>query len=271
MKHYIIIGTPVAHSLSPAMHTAGYKALGIEHEFSFTYQDVKPEELDEVMRALRARTDIRGITVTMPHKEAVVHYLDVIDETAREIGAVNTIVVDDGKWTGYNTDWYGIMKPLTGTLHQNPQYTYKCALLIGIGGAAKAAVYALKRSGYQKIFVTNRTVETGRLFADRYGLTFVTDTELPAYEFNLIFNATPIGMGVYTGRTPISASLLHTHQIVFDSIYHPRETQLLYDAGRAGSIRLYGWQMLLHQGARQFELYTKRTPPLSALETSLHT
>jgi shikimate 5-dehydrogenase len=137
---------------------------------------------------------------------------------------------------------------------------------IGIGGAAKAAIYALKKSGYQKIFVTNRTVETGKLFAERYGLTFVTDTELATHEFDLVFNATPIGMGVYAGRSPISAALLRTHQIVFDSIYHPRDTQLLIDAKNANAYCLYGWQMLLYQGVRQFELYTNRAVPIQALQ-----
>ncbi len=269
MKHCIIIGTPVTHSLSPAMHTAGYNALGIEHEFSFTYQDVKPGELEGVMRALRARMDIRGITVTMPHKESVMPYLDEIDPVARQIGAVNSIVIQEGRWTGHNTDWYGIATPLSHAQAEYSSPEKDSALIIGVGGAAKAAAYALKRSGYRKILVTNRTIESGKQFAKQYGLTFVSNTELAECDFDLILNATPIGMGDLVEMSPCAMDLLHAEMIVFDTIYHPRDTRLLQDAARAGAITIPGWQMLLYQGVKQFELYTGIPAPLDAMRKIL--
>lgn len=270
MKHCIIIGSPVAHSLSPAMHTAGYKVLGIENSFTFTCQEVKPEELEEALRALRARADIRGITVTMPHKEAVMPYLDEVDEVAHQIGAVNSIVVDDGRWIGHNTDWYGIATPLLQAHVDHDSLGKATALIIGVGGAAKAAAYALAHSGYQQIYVSNRSAEKGREFAARYGLTYLTPSELSTHTFGLVFNATPIGMGDLTGTSPFAASMLHPGMVVFDSIYHPRDTRLLQDATRAGAITIPGWQMLLYQGVKQFELYTSRPAPLDAMHRVLH-
>ena len=256
-KICLIIGDPVEHSLSPAMHNAAYEALGIDDKFVFTAAHVRPENLKEAVAGVRV-LGFRGLTCTIPHKVEVMKYLDKLDDTAKKIGAVNTVVNNNGTLTGYNTDWLGVITPIKKML---PDLTGKKAAVIGAGGASRAMVYGLKKEGATvKIF--NRTVERAKKLAEEFNCEAGSIDDLSELEnYDIILNSTSLGMGEKISESPVSLEFLNDKQIVFDAVYTPYETQLLKDAKAKGAKVIHGLDMLLHQGTAQFELYTGQKAP----------
>ena len=256
-----LIGDPVEHSLSPLIHNAGYQALGINYAYvSFRVSDIK--QAIEGIRGLA----IRGASVTIPHKVSAIKYLDKIDPLAEKIGAVNTIVNDDGVLTGYNTDGDGALQALeTVTMLKS-----KKAVLIGSGGAALAIAVGLKEKGV-KLVVLNRTEDKARKLAkkvsaeDSGGLKKLSEIS----SADILINATPVGMWPEADQSIIPKELLHNRLTVFDIVYNPRETRLLIEAREKGCAVVYGYKMLLYQAARQFELFTGLKAPLPAMESAL--
>jgi len=273
-KMCIIIGDPVEHSLSPEMHNAGYEALGIDDQYVFTGATVKSQKLKEVIKAVRAM-GIRGLTCTIPHKIEVMRYLDEIDETAKKIGAVNTVVNEKGKLTGYNTDWLGVIKPL----EKYGKLNGKKVAVIGAGGAARAMVYGvLKRGG--SVIIFNRTLEKAwdliKTLKIKNGsaISLLSSKDLShiegVTECDIILNATNLGMGELENKTPVPKKFIKKHHIVFDAVYVPYETRLLKDAKEKGAKIIHGTEMLLHQGLAQFELYTGKEAPENVMRRELH-
>jgi len=258
-KLCIIIGDPVEHSLSPAMHNGAYQALGIDDKFVFVASQVKVENVKDVVGAMRVM-GFRGLTCTIPHKIEVMKYLDKIDPIAQRIGAVNTVVNDNGLLTGYNTDWLGTVIPLEkqGSLKD------KNVALIGAGGAARACGYGVGARG-ARLTIFNRTIKTAEALAHEldYNVKTAPISSLAdgLDNFDIILNATNIGMGKYEGVSPIPKSSIHSHQIVFDVVYSPYDTQLLKDANEQGATVIHGTEMLLYQGTEQFRLYTGHDAP----------
>lgn len=257
-KMCLIIGDPVGHSLSPQMHNAAYEALGIDDQFVFTAANVKIEEMEKVIQAVKV-LGIRGLTCTIPHKIEVMKYLDKknIDKDAQIIGAVNTVVNDNGILKGYNTDWLGVLIPLEKiTTLKN-----KKAAVIGAGGAARAMVYALKSKG-ANVTIYNRTQEKAKELALEFHTTYDTFNNIEKIKlFDIILNATSVGMYPNEKECPIPIELLHAKHIVFDVIYSPYETRLLKEAKEKGAKIIHGLEMLLYQGTAQFELYTGKKAP----------
>lgn len=252
----IIIGDPVEHSLSPAMHNAAYEALGISDQFVFTAAHVKVENVKDVVQAVRIM-NIRGLTCTIPHKMEVMQYLDEIDEIAQKIGAVNTVVNDNGKLKGYNTDWLGTVTPL----EKHTTLEGKKVAIVGAGGAARAMAFGVVQKG-AKLTIFNRTLEKAEELAKELGAQARDLSDLEKMkEFDIILNATNIGMGEHVGKSPLPKECIESHQIVFDAVYVPAETQLLKDAKDKGATIIRGVEMLLHQGTAQFELYTGHKAP----------
>lgn len=259
-KMCVIIGDPVAHSLSPAMHNAAYAALGIDHEFVFTAAHVVPDQLEAAVAGVRA-LGIRGLTCTIPHKIAVMPFLDHIDPVAQKIGAVNTVVNDNGTLTGYNTDWLGTVTPL----EEITSLAGKKVALLGAGGAARAMAYGVTQKQAQ-LTVYNRTLAAATSLAEEFGGTGKDLSDLSSIaEADIIINSTSVGMGDSAVTSLVPADLLQPHQIVFDAIYKPHETKLLQDAKARGARVIYGYQMLLHQGVAQFELYSSQKPPVAVM------
>jgi shikimate dehydrogenase len=257
----IIIGDPVAHSLSPAMHNAAYQALGIDDQFVFVAARVRSEDLETVAQAVRAMR-IRGLTCTIPHKIEIMQYLDEVDAVAKTIGAVNTVVNINGRLVGYNTDWLGVITPLT----QRTSLKGKRVALIGAGGAARAMAYGVTAQGAE-LSIFNRTRENAEEIARDLGGSAYSFDELPQIQdHDIILNATSVGMGEQEGISPVPPSYLHAGQIVFDAVYKPRQTRLLQDAATAGAECIEGWEMLLHQGTAQFELYTGKQAPVDIMK-----
>jgi shikimate dehydrogenase len=276
-KMCIIIGDPVEHSLSPKMHNAAYESIGIADQFVFTAAKVKIEDIGKVAEAVRTM-GIRGLTCTVPHKMEILKYLDEIDPIARKIGAVNTVVNNDGKLTGYNTDWMGTAIPLMRAMKEdlnikNFETNFlqnKKVALIGAGGAARAMAYAvIEKGGDLKIF--NRTIENAKKLADELGAKYESLEAMAEIEsFDIIINSTTLGMGDLQDQTPVPDKYIRKCQIVFDAVYSPLKTRLLSEAAAKGVSVINGLEMLLYQGIAQFELYTGHTAPEAVMRQSIY-
>lgn len=264
-----VIGSPVGHSLSPAIHNAAFRAVGLP--WVFVAWEVPEGYAPEALASME-RFGVAGLSVTMPHKSAVAEAVDSLTEEAEMLGAVNCVVREtsaDGstRLVGHNTDGYGII----ASLREDADFTPEGAdcLVLGAGGAARAAVLALARAGAARVAVANRTpkrAEQAAALAGDKGEVVPADA---AGEFDLIVNATPLGMGKLVDETPIPTILplmvLHPDQTVLDLIYNPAETALLAQARDKGLAAHNGLGMLVHQAARAFELWTSRAAPLRAM------
>jgi shikimate dehydrogenase len=256
-----LIGEPVAHSLSPLVHNAGYQALGINYAYlSFRVKDIR--RAIEGIRGL----GIRGASVTTPHKTKVIKYLDKLDTLAEKIGAVNTIVNDGGVLTGYNTDSVGALK----ALEEVTPLDGKKAVLIGAGGAALAIAFGLKTKGV-RLFILNRTEARARELAEKVSAEGYGDFKKLAEiaSADILINATSVGMWPKINQSIIPKELLHNKLTVFDIVYNPKETRLLAEARERGCNVVYGYKMFLYQAAAQFELFTGLKAPLEEMESAL--
>lgn len=263
-KVCLVIGDPVEHSLSPQMHNAGYEALGIDNEFVYVACRVKIESLMEFAQGVRAM-GIRGVSCTIPHKTAIMKYLDETDETAKTIGAVNTVVNDAGALKGYNTDWQGIVVPLEKI---TPLQNKKVALL-GAGGTARAVAYAITKKGAQ-LAIYNRTAVKAQALAKEFGGEARSVDDISEVKnADIIINATSIGLYPETDKTPLAKALITKQHIVFDAVYAPYETKLLQEAKQQGAMVIHGMEMLLEQALAQFALYTNRQAPADTMRNVL--
>ena len=263
-KICLVIGDPINHSLSPLMHNVAFKALGIDEEFKFVAQKVGINELKDFIKEVKEK-NIKGVSVTIPLKIEIMKYLDLIDEVAKKIGAVNTVLNEDGILKGYNSDWLGVIKPLENIT----DIKGKKAAVIGAGGAARAIVYGLQTKGC-KITIFNRSASTAKDLADYFGCDYKSLNELEdAKKMDIIINTTPLGMGEKKNETPVPKEFLNENQIVFDTIYNPKKTRLLKEAKIQGANIIYGLEMLLYQGIPQFELYTGKKAPAQVMRKAL--
>jgi 3-dehydroquinate dehydratase/shikimate dehydrogenase len=246
---YGIIGNKTGHSISPAMHNTAFAASGI----NAIYLPFPVEKLEDFLAVIEP-FGIRGFSVTIPHKQAIMAHLDHCDRLAQRLGAVNTVVVRGRRLYGYNTDYAGVLAALRGRVR-----LAGCrALLLGAGGAARAGAFALADSG-ARVFILARRSEKARELARAAGCETVTREESRRRSFDLIVNATPAGMA------PDRTSPLEAREInaaaVFDMVYRPMETPLLRTAAQRGAKAISGLDMLVAQGVEQFSLWTGRQAP----------
>ena len=268
-----LIGNPVEHSLSPAIHNAAFQHSGL----NFVYLAFKVEDLEDAMRGIRALGSFRGASVTIPHKVAVLSFLDAIEPTARNIGAVNTIVSDHGTLTGYNTDASGALAALRAG---NGLSERARVLLLGSGGAARAIAFALcMEAKIQDLTIlaildperealmrdlrekTGTQVSGDQLNADTLG------QRIP--QVDVLLHCTPVGMSPNVHETCVPPHVLSPHLLVMDIVYNPMETRLLADARQAGCRTIRGIEMFLHQAAGQFELWTQQPAPVDVMRAAL--
>lgn len=268
-----VIGHPVEHTSSPAMHNAALAALGLD--YVYTAFAVRPEELGQAIAGIRA-LNFRGLNVTVPHKVGVMTLLDEVSPEARAIGAVNTIDHREGRLIGHNTDAFGAMQSLRldGGLETLPARV----ALLGAGGAARAILYGLlQRPEVEHVALLNRTPEkAGALAADldpqgrrvRPGVLDASSGEQVAAS-GLLINATAIGMSPHPHVSPLpDPSCLHPGMVVLDIVYNPLETLLLRQARPAGARPVDGLGMLARQGARAFALWTGMEPPVEVMRAA---
>ncbi len=262
-----LIGWPVTHSLSPQIHNAAFKSRGLDA----VYIPFEVRDLAAFMRRLvhpRSREidwQMRGLSVTAPHKRAVMDHLDWIDPAASEIGAVNTIVVDEQGLKGYNTDAIGFIRPLKdrlGTLRG-----LRCAV-IGAGGAASAATYALLNDGVGvTIFVRN--LDRAKTLTERFDVPALRLEGASFAGFDVVVNATVLGTaGKLEQQTPAEAQQLGGARLAYDLVYNPSETRFLREARNAGCETLGGLPMFVAQAAEQFRLWTGREAPVEVMQSA---
>ncbi len=252
---YGIFGNPVAHSLSPLMHNCAFR----EMKLDALYVPFLVEDLEGAIRGIRA-LNIRGVSVTIPFKTAVLPHLDEVEESARAIGAVNTIMNTDGKLRGFNTDWIGLVH----SLGESVEIRGRTFAIIGAGGAARAAVFGILKKGGLPI-IMNRTAEKGKALAREFDCPFQPLTDISAVESEGLINTTPVGMKPDEGKTPIRRGDLSRFRVVMDIIYNPLRTRLLREAGEAGCHVVDGLGMFIHQGAEQIRVWTGREPPVALM------
>lgn len=252
---YLLFGDPVGHSLSPVMHRAAFAAAGIPG----VYAAVRTTDIRRALEGMRA-LGIRGASVTLPHKEAAAPLLDRLDPAAAAIGAVNTLLNTGGEIHGYNTDVEGALSALA----EKTTLAGKRVAVLGAGGAARAVVYGLRREGARPT-VFNRTARRGERLAAELGADFSPWEEFSAAAFDILVNTTPVGMHPHAAESPLPAEKLAPHLVVMDIVYNPLRTRLLADAEAAGCRVIDGLSMFVHQGVRQFELWTGRHAPYAVM------
>jgi len=266
-----IIGDPVEHSMSPVMHNAAFKELGID--YLYLPFRVKQEDLKKAIEGMRA-LNIKGLNVTIPHKVAVTQFLDKLDPLAEKIGAVNTIVNDNGILTGYNTDASGFLQAL---LESEIEPEGKNMVILGAGGASRAISFILADRGAQPV-ILNRLLEFewAEELANR--ISHIFNKKVRALELNrenltrvlgeadILVNATSVGMAPDTDETPVDAELLSSGLVVFDIVYNPIKTRLLREAETAGATTIGGLDMLVWQGALAFEKWTDKKAPVDVMK-----
>lgn len=256
-----LIGWPVEHSLSPAIHRYWFGQYGIDG--SYELFPCGPGTLPAMVKELRAK-NIAGFNITVPHKEAVIPHLDALDTISRQIGAVNTVVVADGKWLGTNTDAHGFTANLWESVGDMAPYL-DSVIVLGAGGAARAALAALKEARAKRITLVNRTTDTAKLLAGQFGVGFEPweRREQALTQATLLVNTTSLGM---KGKPPLELSLetLPRTALVHDIVYAPLETELLRNARKRGNKTVDGLGMLLHQAAGAFRLWHEVNPAVTA-------
>ncbi len=268
-----VIGNPVEHSLSPAIHNAAFQKLGL----NFVYLAFRVEAIGEAIKGLKALGGFRGASVTIPHKVSAVPFLDDIEPTAMQIGAINTLVASDGKLAGYNTDATGALRALR---EGGAQLENETVVMLGSGGAARAIAFALAaESGISRLNLLG--IEERERIALAVDLR--TKTALKVVDGHLdearlkdalpdarvLIHCTPIGMAPKIGKSCVPAMLLHRELTVMDIVYNPKDTQLLMDARAAGCLTIAGLEMFLHQAAAQFELWTNKPAPTDVMRAVL--
>ncbi len=264
-KLYGIIGNPIYHSLSPAIHNEAFKRLGM----NAVYLAFEVKNLREAVTGIRG-LGVRGVSVTTPFKTEVVPLLDQVEGLARKIGAVNTIINREGKLTGYNTDCDGALQ----ALEEKMDPTGKKIVLLGAGGAARAIGFGLMKRNCQ-LTVVNRSKEKGEKLSKELGCSYLSLSSLVRMktgelEADAVINATPVGMCPRDGETPIPRGLLKKKMLVMDIVYQPLQTRLLHEAKQRGCVTVNGLEMLMRQAAAQFEIWTKKKLEIRQIKKVLH-
>lgn len=267
-----VMGWPIAHSLSPVLQNAAIAKAGCDYVYMAL--PVKPKDLSQAVEGLKA-LQFRGWNVTIPHKAAIMPLLDEIDEDARIIGAVNTVVNDDGHLTGYNTDAAGFIQAL---LDEGFDPQGKTAVLLGAGGAARAVIWGLLKAGIRALHIGVRSPEKVQLLVDdfrKYGMVTACHWESDTFigqlgKADLLVNATPLGMTPHTdAMPPVAWENVKKRAFVYDIIYTPAETRLLREARKNGHPTLNGEGMLAGQGAAALEKWIGKKPDVFLMKAKL--
>lgn len=274
MPKLAVLGQPVAHSRSPAMHTAALEELGLAPEWTYEAIDVAPADFEELVRSLPGQ-GFAGVNVTVPHKLAALAVADQVSDAARETGAANVLSFRDGGIEAAQTDTNGILDALPEPVEG------RRALVMGAGGSARAALWALRSAGAD-VHVWNRTAAKAERLAQEFGATALPAAECVerTADFDLILNATSVGMAEASAPggqppaqdgtadlkpLPLDADGLHASQVVVDLVYGTVETQLIATARARGATPVDGLDVLVHQGVAALRLWTGLEPPLETM------
>ncbi len=270
-----VIGDPIGHSMSPKMHNAALRNQGLDYIYMAFRVD--RGHLSKAVSGFRS-LGIRGINVTIPHKVEIMKFLDEIEETAKKIGAVNTIINDNGHLTGRNTDGEGAIKAIN---HHTPALKGKKPITLGAGGAAKSIAFYLCQE-IEELTIVKRDHNFGQ--AKNLADSLAQHSQIPiktmklssphelksiCKDIDLIINTTPVGMHPNEGHSPLPGDYIHPHHFVFDVVYNPLETELLRQARLKGCQTLSGIEMLVNQGAIAYELWTGKFPDTGIMKQAI--
>ena len=254
-----LIGNPVAHSLSPAMHNQAFAAIS----YNGVYLALRVTDPAAAIKGIRA-LNFKGVSVTLPHKVAVMEYLDEVDETAARIGAVNTIVNNRGRLIGYNTDCAGALQ----ALRTRTSIKGKSVGLIGAGGAARAIGFGLVAAG-GRVTILNRSRTSGEGLAADLRAEYLPLNDWQPNRYEILINTTPVGMHPETDATPIPKEDVSKEMVVMDIVYNPLDTRLLKAAAAKKCRTINGVAMFVFQGVHQFELWTGQKAPVDVMQNSV--
>ncbi len=267
-KSFAVIGDPIDHTLSPNIHSAAFRELNLD--CSYIAFRIPKGELEEGLEGLK-KIKIDGFNITIPHKIEMMKYLDKIDESCSLIGAVNTVANKDGSLKGYNTDMDGFLEPFK---KKKLNIADTKVLLLGAGGAARAIVAGFAKEKANSITIANRTMENANNlseFSKKIGLDAnaikIEDANYSAKDYDIIVNATPIGLK--NEPSPISLEGINEKTIVYDIVYMPMNTDFIKKAKEKGSIVIFGYEMLLGQATRAFEIWHDIEAPYNAMKKAL--
>ncbi|MGI5998929.1 MAG: shikimate dehydrogenase, partial [Lutispora sp.] len=269
-KYIGLLGYPLGHSISPVMQNAAFESKNINN--LYIPVEVKKEDLADVVKAM-SKMNFAGFNVTIPYKIEVMNYLDEIDDLAKSIGAVNTVVIKDGKLKGYNTDGIGFLRSLEGELSLS--VTGKNIFILGSGGAARAISMTLAMNKANRLYICNRTFERAeglvRDINSKYGNVAISipmlrqKMEEAITDAEILINATSVGTYPNIDEIPIDKELLNGNFAVCDVVYNPKKTKLLQEAEKLGCKTMSGLGMLVHQGAEAFEIWTGVEAPANTM------
>ncbi len=271
-KSCVLIGDPVEHSFSPLIHNAGFNALGI----NFVYVAYLVKDLEHAIKGIRA-LNIRGASITIPHKVKAISYVDKLDDLAQKIGSINTIVNQKGKLIGYNNDGMGALKALQD---RTIDLKGKSVLVLGSGGVARAITFSLVMRGeVKRLHILGIIKEEMNILIEDLRKTGGSDVQGTLLRedilqktlsmSDILINCTPIGMYPKTKESPVPSSFLRPGLLVFDVVYNPPQTTLLKDAQKAGCRTISGLEMFINQAIVQFELWTGEKAPVDAMKKVL--
>lgn len=262
-KVYGIMGNPVTHSMSPVMHNSAFAELNE----NCIYIPLPVENAGAGLTGIRG-LGLYGASVTIPHKEAVIPFLDEIHPVAAKIGAVNTLYLVETpqgkKLHGANTDWIGANR----ALQEKVVLTGKKVTLLGAGGSAKAIGFGLLEAEAE-VIICSRTERRGRKLADELGCQWVSLSQVNSLVGDILVNATSVGMAPNISGTLVDKNVLATYSVVMDIVYSPLQTRLLREAEECGCVVINGLEMLLYQGVAQFELWMKKKAPVEVMRNAL--
>ena len=267
-KWFAVIGDPIEHSKSPAMHNSWYEEMAIDATYIPVH--VTTDQLEAAVAGFKA-LGASGWNVTIPHKTAIIPYLDELDELAEKMGAVNTVVrTNEGKLKGYNTDGVGFVRSLeeaVGKSHKD-----KPVLLIGAGGAARGIAFAMQQQGYTKLTIANRTVANAQAIVDEMGIgnaISLTEAEESLADFSILVQMTSAGLATGNFSMPFSLEQLAEGAIVADIVYNPLMTPFLKAADEKGATVVTGLGMFVNQGAIAFEHWLGEYPNTNSMIAQL--
>ena len=266
--HFLLFGNPVAHSLSPLMHNTAAEYYGID----IAYHAIRLEQFELTTLAAHLNdASFKGANITIPYKQVLMDFMDRLDDTASEIGAINTIVREPSALVGYNTDSYGFTVPLED---YEEELEDSKAVIFGTGGATKAIIHALRALDVAEIVLISRSPSANNSFAEQEGVRVESYDSWTAFaeETSLIVNATPLGMSPKTANAPIreKEKEMLSGKLCYDIVYNPVKTRFLSLAEEAGARTIGGLEMLMHQGSRSFELWTGKPFPITEVRKKLH-
>jgi len=256
---YAVFGDPVSHSLSPVMHNSAFSHI----DYNGVYFAFKVEEIGNAITGIRA-LGFKGAGITIPHKVTVMEFLDEVDNLAKKIGAVNTIVNRKGKITGYNFDCLGAVK----ALKEKTDIKGKNVSVLGAGGAARAVGYGIISEG-GRLTILNRTIDKGEKLAEELESEFCPFSDFKGRKCDILINTTPVGMHPHVKDIPVAKEDIKKGMVVMDAVYNPIKTNLLQIAENSGCVTIDGVSMFVYQGAAQFELWTGKKAPIDLMRKAV--